>query len=67
MTSAMVGFAEYLKRVVDAITRAPGCAECEGQAELGWQLMPSGGIYGLCSRCADQHQQLRADQRQNLN
>jgi hypothetical protein len=56
---------EFIKRVVGAMTRPPGCADCEGDAEQGWQVMPLDGIYGLCNHCANQHRQQTPDPRSN--
>ncbi len=54
MTSVMAAPAELLRRVTKAVTGPPRCSGCEGRAVGDWHVMPSGGIFGLCGRCAKQ-------------
>ncbi len=58
MTSGIAAPGELLRRVVDAMTRRPRCTGCEGYAVQDWQVMPLGGIFGLCGRCARQWRQM---------
>jgi hypothetical protein len=59
--SALAMSTRFIKRMADAMARPPTCAECEGEAETGWQAMPFGRIYGLCSHCVERYGQSSLD------